>query len=108
MSVSLERLVRNQFVFRELNERLRRLTTSLGAPLQFLCECSRVDCVTVLQLGLGDYERARSSPIVFVTAPGHELPEVERVIEANEDFSLVEKTDWAELAASTDPRRNGR
>ena len=40
-----------------------------------------------------------------MVAPGHETPEVERVIDVNERFTLVEKTSCSWLAVEMDPRR---
>ena len=39
----------------------------------------------------------RSSPNLFVVLPGHEVLEVDQVLEARERFSLVEKTKHTDL-----------
>jgi hypothetical protein len=105
VSVSLERLARNQVLFREVNERLVEVAESWGSePLQFLCECSGLDCKETISLDTQQYEGVRSSPNRFVIAPGHEIPEIERVVEANDRFTLVEKVIGADLAVETDPR----
>jgi hypothetical protein len=64
MSVSLERLVRNQLVFREVNDRIREVVGHLDikGPIDFICECSREDCTETLSLTVDEYERVRSSP----------------------------------------------
>jgi hypothetical protein len=51
-----------------------------------------------------EYEAVRSSAKRFLVARGHELPEVERVVEDNERFCIVEKTMETEFMAETDPR----
>ena len=98
MSVSLERLVRNQLVFREVNDRIREVTQGLGIPdpIDFICECSREDCTETVALAVEEYDGVRSSPTLFVIVPGHETPQVEQVVDANERFSLVEKIKHAD------------
>jgi hypothetical protein len=49
----------------------------------------------------------RSNPKHFLVARGHELPEVERVVEDNDRFCIVEKTMETEFMAETDPRMLG-
>jgi hypothetical protein len=92
MTVSLERLARNQAIFREVNERLREIANPAASSSEYVCECSSVDCHATLELELSDYEAVRSMPNVFVILPGHELLDVERVLEENDHYMLVEKT----------------
>jgi hypothetical protein len=96
MSVSLERLVRNQIIFREVNDRIRDVVESVGQlqsdRVDFICECSNRDCIATIELELSEYKTIRSSPRLFVVRPGHEIAAVEDVIETNDRFTLVEKT----------------
>jgi hypothetical protein len=62
MSVSLERLARNQVLFREVNERLREIVGDSATPSEFLCECSKTDCTETITLDADEYEGVRSSP----------------------------------------------
>ena len=82
MSRQLQRLVRSQILFREVNERVLESVGSLEGPLEFLCECSNEDCIETVAL----------HPNLFVVTAGHEIPEVERVIDQGEGYVLVEKT----------------
>jgi hypothetical protein len=92
MTVSLERLARNQAIFREVNERLREIANPVEISTDYVCECSAVDCHIAIELELDEYEAVRSLPNVFVIEPGHERLEVERVLEENDRYMLVEKT----------------
>jgi hypothetical protein len=106
MAESLQQLARNQALFREVNERLGELAeASVDRQAEFVCECSRADCATSIALDRDEYETVRSSPTLFVIAPGHETPG-EAVVEENDRFGLVEKTNHPqiEIAVSTDPR----
>jgi hypothetical protein len=92
MTVSLERLARNQAIFREVNERLREIANPAEGSTDYVCECSAVDCRDTIELEVSEYEAVRSMPNVFVIEPGHERLEVERVIEEKDRLMLVEKT----------------
>jgi len=106
MAVSLKQLVRNQILFREVNERVAKVHGSLddASPSEFVCECSHDDCTETLALSAPEYERIRSSPNLFVILPGHESPQVDRVVEVGEGFSLVEKTKHTDLVVPFYPR----
>ena len=104
MSVSLERLARNQVLFREVNERLREMIGDSGTPTEFLCECSNPDCTETIALDLDEYEAVRSSPNLFAVTRGHEIATIERVVGESDTFKLVEKIIGADYAVQTDPR----
>jgi hypothetical protein len=105
MSVPLERLVRNQVVFREVNERILEIVPPDEQTLTLVCECSLPDCDATVEVARPEYEGVRSVPNHFVVAPGHEMLEVDRVVGYTGIYTLVEKKDsGAELAAKTDPR----
>ena len=104
-----ERLVRNETLFREVNERIEEVATqsagSAGHLYDFLCECSNADCTLLLHMTQPEYEQARTDPDTFVVAPGHELPEIEEVVSRTERYQLVKKRgDAAEFAEQRDPR----
>ncbi len=102
---------RNEALFREVNERIRDVSESLesvsGAnAVEFVCECSRVECHTAIQLELRAYREVRTNPARFVVAVGHLwTPSAERLVEEHETYWVVEKFgDAAEAAEETDPR----
>ena len=98
MASSHERLVRSQLLLRDVNERIAEVAAGWADdPPEFLCECSNEACIETLALSREEYEIIRSSPNRFVVLPGHELLEVDRVVEARERFILVEKTKHTEL-----------
>jgi hypothetical protein len=109
MAVSLDRLERNQILFREVNERIRTLLDESTGPTEFICECCSEDCIETLKLSLGEYERIRARPNIFFVAPGHEIPATERVVEETNAYKLVEKTNGAGYASQTsDVRARGK
>ena len=72
-----ERAARNEEIFRGVNERIEEGAEKHGATGRqpFHCECGRIVA-----------ERYR-----FVVIAGHEVPEVERVVERRPGFVVVEK-----------------
>jgi hypothetical protein len=108
MSVSLERLARNQALFREVNERLIELNDDVqNGPTVFVCECSNVDCAATMAIAREDYESVRAHPTFFAIAPGHEILEIEKVIDRRNGFTIVQKVTESDYAIETDPRSNG-
>jgi hypothetical protein len=100
----IPKLVRNQLLFREVNERLRETIGAFEGPLEFLCECSQEDCIETVGLALEEYERIRSHSNLFVVVTGHERIELERVIDQGQGYLLVEKTVGADAVVKADPR----
>jgi hypothetical protein len=105
-----ERLVLNETLFRQVNERLRELGESFSVVAEqadFICECSDERCAEQIQLTLEQYERVRSDPIHFVVIRGHEIPAIERVAyEVGDRLLVVEKLEGqgAETAVAADER----
>src|SRR5436190_10655223 len=102
-----DRLAKNEILFRNVNERIERAAAPHGwnaEVFEFLCECSNIDCTLHLRLTLADYRRVRSDSRLFVVAPGHELPEIEHVVERTDAYQIVLKEDEAAaIAADHDP-----
>jgi len=101
------RLASNEAVFRRVNEGIVRgqWPGEGGRPVGFRCECARLGCNSLLELSLDEYEHVRAEPRRFVMIAGHEMPEVERVVERGESYVVVEKLgDAADQAEATDPR----
>ena len=72
----------------------------------FLCECGDSACAQRVPVTLPKYEELRGSALQFLVVPGHEIPDVERVVETREDYMVVEKFgESAEIARDRDPRR---
>jgi hypothetical protein len=107
MTTRAERQGRNESLFREVNERIAEVnqTFQVDGRAEFLCECSRNECKQPVSISLAEYEQVRESPTRFFVLPGHEDESVERVVEANERYVIVEKIgDAADEAEDLDPR----
>jgi hypothetical protein len=104
-----ERIALNEVLFRDLNERVEQIVTTLANErpdkLEIFCECGTGDCVAKLTLSLIDYGGVRAHPERFIVVPDHDTPTVERVIEKRAGYWIVEKNEEeATLARELDPR----
>ncbi len=102
-----QRLAENEALFRLANERMAGWTEQHvnEASELYFCECANTDCREKVSLRRGDYERVRSGSRQFVIKPGHELPEVETVLEANDGWAIIEKhPEVTETVEALDPR----
>lgn len=101
------RAARTEALFRETNEAIERGLWAVSGQedVRFRCECSQMDCNTILKLTLSKYEQVRDNPRRFVIAVGHETPQAEDVIERHRDYLVVEKLGLSgEEAERLDPR----
>lgn len=102
-----QRAARNEAIFREVNEGIRRgrWPGEEDAISSFRCECASFGCTEMLPLTLREYEHVRRHPRRFVVAPGHERLAVEVVVETRPAYLVVQKVGEAgETAAEADPR----
>jgi hypothetical protein len=115
VSESLERLARNETLFREVNERIEYLADvnerigyhAEGATSEFVCECSNPECIETIELNLKAYERIRSNPTWFLLKSDHDISQIERVVSRDDGYAVVEKLILEEYMQETDPRSDG-
>jgi hypothetical protein len=102
------RIGQNQALFREVNERIERVSGALRTGtdrLTILCECGNETCAEHIEVSLSEYERVRAEPKLFLVRPGHAKPEVEEVLEHHDGYDVVRKDGPAgEVAEELDPR----
>jgi hypothetical protein len=103
-----ERLAGNEAMFRTANERMsgweeHRIN---GAEELYFCECADEDCREKVSLRKADYEKVRSDSRHFLIAPGHEIPDIETVIEKHGGWVVIEKNpEVTATVEALDPRR---
>lgn len=95
MSDRGQRVGVNESLFREVNERIDDLQSDLGQRPRFeiVCECGNSACVERFTINASDYADLRRDVHYFAVVPGHEDPEVERVVAEHDAYFVVEKTD---------------
>jgi hypothetical protein len=99
---------RNEAMFREVNDRIERVSESMHVTdqLAILCECGDSSCTAHIDVSLSEYERIRGDSALFFVCRGHEEPDVEDVVEKRDGSVVVRKKPGgpAELAAELDSR----
>lgn len=99
-----ERAARNQSLFREVNERIEDLAAS-ASYTQFVCECFDDMCDRRVSMTVQEYEHIRSDGNRFFVLPGHNVDDVDEVVEATDRYLIVRKMGaGAEVAERLNPR----
>jgi hypothetical protein len=98
------RIAKNEVLFREVNERVREVVPAEGG-INFICECGDEACTGRVTLTAAEYERIRADPVAFAIEPGHEILEVEEVVEKHDRYFVVRKhAEEQVIARQADPR----
>ncbi len=103
------RVGENEVLYRSINERIEDLNQAFGTlsgEMTVICECGDGACADQIALDVATYERVRSNPTHFIIGPGHDVADVEDVLEKHEHFWIVEKHpgEPASIAIENDPR----
>lgn len=85
-----QRAVSAEINGRRVNEAIER-GSGRSETAVFVCECGYVDCSTTLGLSIDDYEAVRTDFDRFLLAPGHEIAEVDAVVERHPGYLVVVK-----------------
>jgi hypothetical protein len=107
-----ERLARNEVSYRSVNEAIQtgRKDADGGhdAPRPYMCECGLLECNELVELTVAEYEEVRANPRRFFMVDGHELPEVEHVVDRRGRYTIAEKNNGeGRIAEENDPRSPG-
>jgi len=98
----------NEALFRTVNEQVRDLnqTFLVEGTLRIVCECGEQSCIDQIELMPGEYEAVRTDSALFAVKPGHEVEDVETVVERKDGYWVVRKAPGApqRIARETDPR----
>jgi hypothetical protein len=106
---TVERVGRNEAVFRRVNEEIERVNRAFATiteTMELVCECADIRCAERFLMSLPDYERLRSDPALFAVRPGHVVDAVESVVEEHGEYDVIRKHPGRphEIAEATDPR----
>jgi hypothetical protein len=84
-----ERIYRTELDFRRINN---ALANELGeGEGRFLCECASPACAEHLQLSADDLRVIHGDENLFAIVPGHEIPDLETVIEQTDGYAIIRK-----------------
>jgi hypothetical protein len=100
----------NEAMFREVNERIEGLAETFGLgdqPLDLICECGDVSCTQQIRMTSHEYEAIRKEPTFFAVYPGHEIDDVEEIVDRREGYYVIRKREGepARVARETHTRR---
>ena len=109
MGDEARRVGRNEALYRSINERIEDLNRAFGTlsgAMTVVCECGDANCTEQIDVDVATYERVRSNPRRFIVRPGHQIEDVEDVVEENERYLIVAKHPGEPegIAVDTDPR----
>jgi hypothetical protein len=93
------RMRANEELMEELNRRMERLLDDIreqddedrDAPIAFLCECSHLDCRERIEMEPSRFDRIHQDPEQFILVSGHEIADVERVVDQFPNHLVVRK-----------------
>ena len=89
---SQRRFAHNEALFRSINDQVLALEERFGSREGgFLCECADPTCSETIFLSLDQYERIHADQRRFLVVPGHEVAEIETVVERHANYLIVEK-----------------
>ena len=98
------RIAMNEATYRKINEAI--CADPPDGRIAFVCECGRLGCNQLLRLSRAEYEAVREDARRFAIVPGHEIAEVEDVVEEHERYAVIQKrAETWDVAERTDPRR---
>lgn len=105
----LRRVGENEALYRLVNERIKAVSADVAAPggeFGVICECATLDCKTHIMIRPQVYEQTRANPDRFIVLRGHQLDDIESVVEDHGSFFVIEKTpeEARRLAEEMDPR----
>jgi hypothetical protein len=105
---STERAAAAEINGRRVNEAIERGTKTARTAV-FVCECGHLGCNSTIEMTVAAYEEVRTGFDRFLVAPGHELVEIEEVVERFPDYLVVAKSDGkaVAMARATDDRDGG-
>lgn len=93
------RLIKNEQILRDHNSKttthLKKFfhydKTAMTSPLNFICECSNLDCAEYIALSITQYEALHKRRDRFIVHEGHITPTVEKLIDQRDGYAVVEK-----------------
>ncbi len=104
----VQRLAAAEINGRQVNEAIERGAASSGTAV-FVCECGNLGCNDTVEMALSAYAEVRSDFDRFLVVPGHEIEDIEEVVERHAGYLVVAKRRGMAMAMAkaTDDRDDG-
>lgn len=90
---------------RQVNEAIEPRGRPEGSAV-FVCECGHLGCSETVEIPVAEYEAVRTDFDRFLVVPGHEIDEVDRVVERRRGYLVVVKREpeAREMVRASDER----
>lgn len=88
------RVARNEALFRELNEELRRRVDEFDGEARtytLMCECAETGCTEMVAVNREEYQRARADDRCFLVLPEHLVPDAESPVHKHDHHWVIKK-----------------
>jgi len=87
-----ERVVQTEEFFRDVNDVIARTRGSNGSNGSgFLCECANPFCNVTFEMSGDDLQTLHSTPGYYVILAGHDIPDLEDVVQNQNGYAIVRK-----------------
>ena len=84
-----ERILQTEEFYRGVNDVIAQKTPPNGAL--FLCECANPFCNVTFEMSADDLIILHSTAGYYVILPGHEIPDLEDVVQRQDGYAIVKK-----------------
>lgn len=84
-----QRILETEEFFRQINDTIARNGKRDGKA--YMCECANPYCNVTMDVTGDDIETLHSVAGYYLILPGHEIPDVERVVHENAAYTIVQK-----------------
>jgi hypothetical protein len=105
----IRRVGENEALYRLVNERIGALKSSVATPTRefgVICECATLTCKAQIMVSPEVYEQTRARSDHFIVLRGHQLDDIETIIDDHGTFIVIEKNpaEAKRIAEEMDPR----
>jgi hypothetical protein len=84
-----DRVLQTEEFFRDVNDVIARTPGSNGSS--FLCECANPFCNVTFEMSSHDLQTLHMTPGYYVILAGHEIPDLEDVVQKQNGYAIVRK-----------------
>jgi hypothetical protein len=84
-----ERVLQTEEFFRDVNDVIAGTPTTNGSA--FLCECANPFCNVTFEMNGDDLTTLHSTPGYYVILAGHDIPDLEEVVQHHNGYEIVTK-----------------
>jgi hypothetical protein len=95
-------IARTQATTRQINEQIEQARPAVEGYIWILCECGQLECDRHIAITVAEYEALRADATRFAVVRAHVIPEVERVVEETDRYTVVAKLEGPPAPAAVE------